>query len=181
MGGAMADADNDETVKARPRDRTTINAASALVGAIEEKENKTELVVPLGSFVATANSHKHLPAKDLGATSKADKDGKPQVDIRAGTAAHFLLEGTRTNRARKRKSMTGAIAMEKDADAVLTIQNGLLDADATNDPVESVFPAKHFTEEGVESFKKRLRRDIDQGTVSSVSEYKAELLDKGAP
>jgi hypothetical protein len=184
MAGAMVDdgsAKNPQGPKfvhARPAEQSTANAASALVGALEIRENKQNLAVPLGSFVATAQSHKHRP-RTLGAKVTKQADDVAVVDIEKGTAAHFLLQGGRSSKSRKRKSMAGAVAMDNDPGTLLTIANGMVDADTSGESVDLVYNSKYFSVEAVKRFKGMLHSNYETGEVSSVSEFQDVLLGDG--
>lgn len=174
---AMVDVGDDASktfVHHRPEDQATLNAASAFVSALEDAEKKSDMVVPLGSFVATAESHEHMPSRDLGVVKKTGEDGKVEVSIRGGTAAQFLLDGKMASKARKRKSMSAQSALEKDPDTLLIIQNGMLPSDPVDEPVD-IYPSKHFDQKRVKRFKELLRTDIESGAVTEVSKYKAAL------
>ncbi|MGB0550909.1 MAG: hypothetical protein ACPGR8_17440, partial [Limisphaerales bacterium] len=82
--------------------------------------------------------------------------------------AHALTAGTRD---RKRKSN---VKIDSVDDAVV-IRNGQLPDEDPNFDATGVYPARHIGEKHKERFQKRLRRDLEEGTVSSVAEYKADL------
>ena len=72
--------------------------------------------------------------------------------------------------------MTSAIEMDKDPGFVMTISNGMVDADCSNDSVEAVYNSKHFSADAVKRFKRMLASDYETGKVSTVSKYREALL-----
>lgn len=158
------DGDAPELVRHRSEDQEILNAASGFAMALGQKTKNPQIAVPLGSYVATADSCDHMPAGSLGAMVSADGD----IEVRPGSAAHALIEGTRD---RKRK----AAPKIDNLDHTVMVRNGQLeDEDADFNPA-GTYPAKHFEPAAVERYKKRLRSNLKDKKASSAAEYAADL------
>jgi len=156
----------------RAADKEIANAASGLVQYTEASTSKSNLAVPVGCTLATANSYKNLPIAPLGATVYDSPDG-PVLSLAPGQAASTLLNGT-TGKRKRGSTAAGDYSRGNMHKLVHHNNHQIPLAKVRSNDCAQVFPPK-TPAEGIKRFKRTLEDNLLSGKVTSPDEY-SQLL-----